>query len=105
MSNVDLNEMSLKELHAVAEQAQQTIEKKRKDGVKELRKKILQDIKDNGLTLGDVFPALKGKTRGPVAPKYANPADETETWTGRGRKPKWVEAELSSGKTLEDISI
>jgi DNA-binding protein H-NS len=29
----------------------------------------------------------------------------SDTWTGRGRKPKWVEALLESGKTLEDIEI
>ena len=45
----------------------------------------------------------KGKTK--AAPKYANPADPTQTWTGRGRKPKWVEELLASGKSLEDAAI
>ena len=45
----------------------------------------------------------KAKTK--AAPKYANPADPSQTWTGRGRKPKWVEALLASGKTLEDLTI
>lgn len=45
----------------------------------------------------------KAKTK--AAPKYANPADPSQTWTGRGRKPKWVEALLASGKTLEDLAI
>jgi len=45
----------------------------------------------------------KGKTK--AAPKYANPADPTQTWTGRGRKPKWVEELLASGKSLDDAAI
>lgn len=45
----------------------------------------------------------KGKIK--AAPKYANLADPTQTWTGRGRKPKWVEELLASGKSLEDAAI
>jgi DNA-binding protein H-NS len=37
--------------------------------------------------------------------RYRNPDNFSDTWTGRGRKPKWVEALLESGKTLEDIEI
>ena len=40
-----------------------------------------------------------------VAPKYANPADTSQTWTGRGRKPQWVQAALDAGKSLEDLAI
>ena len=39
-----------------------------------------------------------------VAPKYRNTATG-ETWTGRGRQPKWVEAALASGKSLNDLAI
>jgi DNA-binding protein H-NS len=40
-----------------------------------------------------------------VLPKYRNPADPTETWSGRGKLPKWVKAQLKSGKKLEDFAI
>lgn len=45
------------------------------------------------------------KARGKVAPKYRNPADPSQTWTGRGRRPRWVVEALESGKKLEDIAI
>jgi DNA-binding protein H-NS len=38
-----------------------------------------------------------------VAPKYRGP--EGETWTGRGLKPKWLQAAISEGKLLEDFLI
>lgn len=41
----------------------------------------------------------------PVVPKYRNPARSSETWTGRGKQPRWLTAELSSGKTLDDFRI
>jgi DNA-binding protein H-NS len=43
--------------------------------------------------------------RGPVAPKYRNPDDPSETWAGRGLKPRWLQAALKSGKKLEDLSV
>ncbi len=46
-----------------------------------------------------------GAKRGKVAPKYRNPKNTKETWTGRGRKPKWVEAYLKSGGKIEKIQI
>ncbi|HPU52953.1 MAG TPA: H-NS histone family protein [Burkholderiaceae bacterium] len=38
-----------------------------------------------------------------VAPKYRSPAGDL--WTGRGRQPAWVVAELAAGRTLEDLLI
>jgi len=47
----------------------------------------------------------KGKKRGTVRPKYCHPDDPFRTWTGRGRKPKWVENQLDTGKPLADLLI
>ena len=38
-----------------------------------------------------------------VAPKYRGPGGEL--WTGRGRQPAWVVAELAGGRRLEDLLI
>ena len=39
-----------------------------------------------------------------VAPKYRDP-DTGDTWSGRGRKPKWLEAKIEAGRTLEDLKV
>lgn len=39
-----------------------------------------------------------------VAPKYRD-LQSAQTWTGRGRKPLWVEAALNSGVSLEEMLI
>jgi DNA-binding protein H-NS len=39
------------------------------------------------------------------APKYANPADSSQTWTGKGRRPNWVLEAQKAGKTLDDLAI
>jgi DNA-binding protein H-NS len=40
-----------------------------------------------------------------VAPKYRNPEDPSETWAGRGLKPRWLTATLKSGRKLEEFLI
>ena len=49
--------------------------------------------------------AAKGRSTGKVPPKYRNPANEKDTWTGRGRQPRWVAAEIANGRKLEDLLI
>jgi DNA-binding protein H-NS len=43
--------------------------------------------------------------RAKVAPKYRNPDNPAETWTGRGRKPRWVQDALDAGRSLSDFAI
>ena len=40
-----------------------------------------------------------------VSPKYRNPDNASETWSGRGRKPRWLEERLEKGAPLEDFAI
>ena len=42
---------------------------------------------------------------GKVAVKYRHPKDASLQWTGRGRQPKWVEAWLKDGGTIEALAI
>lgn len=55
-------------------------------------------IAQNNLTVQDVFPGRAGKSTAPktgtskVAAKYRNPVNG-QTWTGRGKAPKWIEGQ------------
>lgn len=40
-----------------------------------------------------------------VLPKYCNPSAPEETWSGRGKQPRWLVAALQSGHKLEDFKI
>jgi DNA-binding protein H-NS len=41
----------------------------------------------------------------PVFPKYRNPGQPSETWAGRGKQPRWLAAELKTGKRLDDFRV
>jgi DNA-binding protein H-NS len=40
-----------------------------------------------------------------VFPKFRNPAEPSETWAGRGKKPRWLTAQLKLGKQIDDFRI
>ncbi|MGJ4940759.1 H-NS histone family protein [Bradyrhizobium sp. STM 3843] len=40
-----------------------------------------------------------------VLPKYRNPKNPDETWAGRGKQPRWLVAQLRSGRKLEEFRI
>jgi DNA-binding protein H-NS len=40
-----------------------------------------------------------------VLPKYQNPKNPAETWSGRGKQPRWVQAQLEAGERLEYLLI
>ena len=73
------------------------------------------DVKDLIGDLGNGAPggtkkargkkAGSGRSTGKVAPKYRNPEDPDVTWSGRGRKPKWIEAELEKNGSLDGVAI
>jgi DNA-binding protein H-NS len=46
--------------------------------------------------------SLKGRR---VAPKYRNPANKSETWAGRGVRPRWLQAALKEGRKIEEFAI
>lgn len=51
---------------------------------------------------------VKSSARRPypvVVPKYRNPEQPTETWAGRGKTPRWLTAQLKSGRRIDDFRI
>ena len=79
--------------------------------VAELTEKITAEramLEDRLRKLGSTMrPQLKRERRPypMVLPKYRNPENRSETWAGRGKQPRWVTAQLRSGKELDDFLI
>ena len=51
---------------------------------------------------------IEGRVRRPyppVLPKYKNPRNPTEIWSGRGKQPLWVREQLEAGKKLDQFLI
>lgn len=125
--SIDLNNLSKKELDTLITKARKrkTALGKRKPAAT-VRRKVTAAAKAEGYTIGELFGTggatrtraatgtrkprkaaskTKGRKLGKVPPKYRNPAKPSETWTGRGRQPRWMAAETAKGKKPEDFLI
>lgn len=38
-------------------------------------------------------------------PRYRNPENAAETWSGKGPRPAWLEQALADGAILEDLEV
>ena len=87
MATSNLEKMSAKELAALDARLAKRIAAKSASARVEVRKKAEAMARKAGFRVSDLFG--KGR-KGTVAPKYRNPKNPDETWTGRGRKPLWM---------------
>src|SRR5512144_3159770 len=103
MAEINLQDLSIQELQALSRDIEGEL--KRRD---EERKKVLARMKELAasvdMTLEEVIAySSTKKTKG--EPKYQNPENPRQTWTGRGKRPSWIKAALEQGKSLDELRI
>lgn len=106
---IDLKSLNYNQLSDLIARAQARQEELAKEKAAKLREKINALVKAEGLGLEEVFggrsSGTRGKARSKVKPKYRNPADPNQTWSGRGKRPRWFTAALGAGKKEKDLLI
>ena len=106
MRQINVDKLSLKDLITLELKVKKAIAMAKERERSELKSRIEIMAQDSGFSVDELFArgrgAMKGRT---VAPKYVNPDNSSETWTGRGRKPKWLVAKLSKGAKMEQFAI
>lgn len=95
-----LDTLSYKELCSIETRISKLKVDQKKKETRELAKKIKELVSESGGSLEDLIPELSRQAEEPknkrvktaytVAPKYQNPQNEAQTWSGRGRMPLWV---------------
>lgn len=95
-----------KELQSQIEALKQQAEAQRKAEIAAVVADIRAKMDEYGITQADLGSrragaSSKGST---VAPKYRN-AQTGETWTGRGKMPRWLQNAVDAGKTKESFLI
>lgn len=118
----ELSRQSLADLQRLKKRVDAELARRTDSTQKKLRKEIEKLVAKEGLSLSDVLgepgstkpasskkgkaaSAKKANGKGKVKPKYRHPENAEITWTGRGRKPGWVEEQLKAGNTLEQLLI
>jgi len=98
---MNLKSMSLDRLMSLRDKVEAALKGKVIDERRTLQSELAK------LTRLDQRAITKHGTRrgGMVAPKYRNPDNPSETWAGRGLRPRWLTAAMKTGKKLEYFSI
>ncbi|MCK1741543.1 H-NS histone family protein [Bradyrhizobium sp. 139] len=106
---LELESMSLDDLWSLHEEISGILSDRIKAEKRELEKRlavlgggmaVLADSSGSGAS-----PAAKARRKYPrVLPKYRNP-QTSETWSGRGKRPRWLVAAMKSGRRIEEFRI
>ena len=102
-----LEKMTAKELEAHRAEVEAALVAAKKRDKKEARNAAEAAAAKFGFTLAELVgnTAAKGKAaKGGVA-KYANPADSSQTWTGKGRQPKWFKDAVAKGTDPSKLEL
>jgi DNA-binding protein H-NS len=107
MGGSDFDLMSIDELWALHEELATTLAG-RLTSEKDLLEARLRQLSQQSSNERQPKTTVSNGKRRPypaVVPKYRNPGDPAETWSGRGKRPRWLAALLKSGKQIDDFRI
>ncbi|MGO4513746.1 H-NS histone family protein [Bradyrhizobium sp. MOS001] len=107
LNKAELEAMSLDRLWALHEEISAILAARIEAEKRELEKRLA--VLSRGVpSPGDFVGVLQeGKPRRKyprVLPKYRNPKT-SETWSGRGKLPRWLVAAMKSGRKIEEFRI
>jgi DNA-binding protein H-NS len=115
--NIDIEKLSLSELTSLltaAERRKQLISSRRP--IAQVRKKVIALAAEHGYTIDELYgdrpvAEVVRKKRSPrrktgkVAAKYRDPDNKRNTWSGRGRMPRWLAQKTKHGRSVADFLI
>jgi DNA-binding protein H-NS len=106
----DLDAMSTDEMWRLHVEIGQVLSVRLTSEKRELEKRLAQlrrerELPQTEVTLSRQSPPRERRKYPRVLPKYQNPDEPSETWSGRGKRPRWLTAALKTGHTIEDFII
>src|SRR5262245_38606596 len=103
---VDLSKLSIPELEALSQELATEIVNRKEAEKQRVLDQIRELANSIGMTPEQLLGATKGKGRAAVVEaKYRHPEDPSLTWSGRGKRPSWVNDWIAEGKSLADLAV
>lgn len=107
---LNLDGMSIEDMWQLHEEISRLLSIRLTTEKRELEKRLAQLRRDKQVGQSQPVDAQKDATRERrkyprVYPKYRNLKEPFETWSGRGKRPRWLAAALKSGHTIEEFVI
>ena len=105
----DFDAMSVDDLWQLYEKLSQVLSIRLTSEKRELEKRLAQLRREKELRVSEsaaINAAPRERRKYPrVFPKYQNPNEPSETWSGRGKQPRWLTAALKTGHTIDEFVI
>lgn len=105
----DISDLSVEDLKRLQAEAEALIASKKDQAIEDAYNQIVAIADAIGFSVEELLEVGEQKrkktTRKAVEPRYRNKSNAEETWTGRGKQPRWLVAELEKGAKLEDFLI
>lgn len=109
--STDLSSLSSSELKKLIDDANGMVKSRQQEELRQAYQQYEQIAQDFNTTIDQILEAGRhggrkpSTPRKPIEPRYRNPDNQAETWTGRGKQPRWLAAALGAGRKLEDFLI
>lgn len=106
---VDLEAMSLNELRDLQKRVAAAIATYEDRQKKAALAEVEELLRQRGYSLADITALPQRRAKAPrraaraAAKTYVNPADPSETWGGRGRRPRWFREAVAAGRDPETL--
>ena len=105
----DISDLSVEDLKRLQAEAEALIASKKDQAIEDAYNQIIAIAENVGYSVEELLELGEQKrkktTRKAVEPRYRSKANAADTWTGRGKQPRWLVAELEKGAKLEDFLI
>ncbi|WP_213773880.1 H-NS histone family protein [Bradyrhizobium sp. dw_78] len=104
---LNLNAMSVDEMWQLHEEISKVLSVRLTSEKRELEKRLSQLRREKEIQSVEAPDRASGERRKypRVYPKYRNPNEPSETWSGRGKQPRWLAAALKTGHTIDEFVI
>lgn len=114
MMTIDLKSLSRKELEKLSRDVDKALDRLKKQDMKKAKEAAAKAAAAHGFSLSELVGSAtapksqrkattKAATKGPM--KYANPADPSQKWTGKGRQPNWFKAAVAAGTSPDSMAV
>jgi DNA-binding protein H-NS len=102
---MDFKKYSRAELLKLSADISKEMDKRAESDKNETRKRLEKLAIEAGFSVAELFGGQKTNKRAPAKIKYADPKNPENAWSGRGRMPRWLTAEVDGGKKKEDFAV
>ncbi|MBY6059723.1 H-NS family nucleoid-associated regulatory protein [Leisingera daeponensis] len=102
---MDLKAMSSTELRQLETDVQAAIQVREKEDLKAAFRAAETAVAEFGFTLEEVWSKIGNRPKPKSPPKYRNPENPSQTWTGRGRKPQWIVEAIRNGRDISELEV